>query len=262
MCRLAATIGAPSSAANLLYAPSHSLSDQAWRPRELQHGHVNVDGTAVVWWPPGETRPRRYATVATPWADANLPGLADTFVGSPIIAAVRGATPGVGHGAALAAPFVHGDLAFAHNGWLSNWRGDVGRELLGLVGARGWEVGPGLSDSRLLFGLVVDQLAVGLSLAEAVERVLAQVVKRAVATDDTATLNLVVATAGEVVATRASVGWRGNSLHVHHGPKVLRLASEPLDDADWEPVPEASIVTLRNGQIDIRPLDTPELTRD
>jgi len=266
MCRLAAVVGPPTSASAVLYEPAHGLSDQAWRPREQQHGHVNVDGTAVAWWPAGETRPRRYATVATPWADANLAALADTFVGSPIVAAVRGATPGVGYGVALVSPFVHEHVAFAHNGSLSHWRGDVGRELMSQVGAHGWEVQPGLSDSRLLFGLIVDQLAVGHSVAEATQRVVAQVAKHVAVTNDTATLNLLVATRDQVVATRASVGWAGNSLHVEAsthetGVARLRLASEPLDDADWQPVPEATLVSLHDGRIDLHPLDIQELTR-
>ncbi|MDX1509727.1 MAG: class II glutamine amidotransferase [Nitriliruptorales bacterium] len=264
MCRLAAAVGPPeSTAADLLYVPEHSLSEQAWRPREQQHGHVNVDGTGVAWWPAGSTTPLSYVTVSTPWADPNLPSLAASLTGSPILAAVRGATPGVGHGISRVAPFVHEQFAFAHNGWLSNWRTDVGRELVGQVGARGWAVQPGISDSRLLFGLLLDQLAVGLDLAEAVTRVVGQVAKHVAATGNTATMNILAANRNAVVATRAAVGFTGNSLHVHRAETgLLRVASEPLDAASWQRVPDASLVHLADGRIELMPLDVPELSRD
>ena len=45
MCRLAAYLGEPIPLAEALYRPSHSLQKQAYAPRELVDGYVNVDGT-------------------------------------------------------------------------------------------------------------------------------------------------------------------------------------------------------------------------
>ena len=57
MCRLAAYAGPPAPLSALLYDPPHSLEHQAYAPRELVSGNVNVDGTGVAWWPAHEDEP-------------------------------------------------------------------------------------------------------------------------------------------------------------------------------------------------------------
>jgi len=94
MCRFAAYHGPPRPLAEMLYEAPHSLERQAYVPREMVEGHVNVDGTGVVWWPHGDDEPLRYVTVLPPWSDPNLPTLAPRLQGRTILGSVRSATPG------------------------------------------------------------------------------------------------------------------------------------------------------------------------
>ena len=107
MCRLAAYIGSEDIAAStLLYDMPMSVERMAYAPRELLSGHVNVDGTGVAWWADGPSTPLRYITEKPPWSDPNLPTLAPTFRGSPVVVAVRSATPGLSHGTDHVAPSI------------------------------------------------------------------------------------------------------------------------------------------------------------
>lgn len=256
MCRFALYAGPATSLSTLLYDPPHSLERQAYAPREMQHGTVNVDGTGVAWWPPDEDEPLRYVTVAPPWADPNLPSLAPRLQGRTILAAVRGATPGIGFGHGAVAPFLLDGLAFVHNGWIGGFRSGVGAALLRplpdeLVGSL-----ETVSDSTVLLRTVVGHRRAGRTLPDAVATTLGEVAAQCVAAGQVATLNLGVTDGVEHVAVRASVGLPGNSLYVcdHLDGGQLTVASEPLDDRAWTGVPDGTLVHLHDGRLDHLPL--------
>ena len=68
MCRLAGYVGAPTTLASLLYDPRHALERQAYLPREMVSGTVNVDGTGIAWWSGEEAEPMRYVSERPPWS--------------------------------------------------------------------------------------------------------------------------------------------------------------------------------------------------
>jgi glutamine amidotransferase len=81
--------------------------------------------------------------------------------------------------------------------------------------------------------------------------------------ETTATLNVALSDGRTVVATRASVHERVNSLHLARGsarwPDAIVLASEPLDDDPaWQPVPEHHLVRVdvASAAVELRPLPT------
>jgi glutamine amidotransferase len=251
VCRLAAHVGPPAPLSSLLYDPPHALEEQAHSPRELLHGTVNVDGTGVAWWPTRDRPPLRYVTERTPWADPNLPELARRLEGTPIVAAVRSATPGIPLGTDAVAPFTADGLAFAHNGWLGGFGDGVRGRLEDRVDPAVHHATRAASDSLVLFGLVRTHLRAGSGLAEAVTTALTDAADACRAADRRATLNVVVSDGARVVATRCSVGLAGNSLYTHTGPHAWRLASEPLDpDEDWEPVPDGSLLVAGTEGVD------------
>ena len=225
-------------------------------PEELLHGHVNVDGTGAAWWNDDASAPLRYVTERSPWSDPNLPTLAPALVGSPVLAAVRGATPGIGFGVENVPPFVSEGLAAVHNGWIGGFHSGVGRTLVaGLSDQRFTELGT-LSDSLVLFLMTVDRVIAdpSLSLSEAVAGVIGTVAKVVVAVSETATLNLVVASADEIVAARTSVDEGVNSLYTLESDG-LWIASEPLDPTQpWQPVPEHSLVRVNRTSLSVTPL--------
>lgn len=259
MCRLAAYIGeSPVSVAALLYEPPHSLEHAAYAPNEMLTGNVNVDGTGAAWWPEGNARPLRYVTTAPPWSDPNLPSLASHLVGVPVLAAVRSATPGMPFGPDNVAPFVDGELAGIHNGWIGGFKNGVGRRLLTTLSEQRIAGLSALNDSLVLFSLVAQLLEdqPGILLSDAVLETVQRVAKEVVARGEKATLNLVAASREIVVATRTSIDFGVNSLYVREDAVGVWLASEPLDDVEeWVEVPEGSLVELASDGVSIRPLD-------
>ncbi len=255
MCRIAGYLGPSRPLADLLFSPPHGLSDQAYRPRELVHGHVNVDGTGVAWWPEGADGPLRYVTAATPWADPNLRDLAARLTGTMILGAVRSATPGVGFGTDHVAPFVLDGVAVAHNGWFQGLAGPVGRALVAdldddLLGhLRVW------NDSRLLFLTVVAGLRDGLELPKAMARAVTRIADLCARHDLVCSLTVVAGDGRRFVATRAALGERANSLYTRVAADATWVASEPLDDRDWSPVPPGSLVVVTADGTDVEPLD-------
>jgi gamma-glutamyl hercynylcysteine S-oxide hydrolase len=254
VCRIAAYVGDPAPLSILLYDPQHSLQAQAYAPRELRSGHVNVDGTGVCWWPDGEKEPLRYATDLPPWSDPNLPALAHRLRASVQLAAVRSATPGMPHGPGAVAPFAHGQLAGCHNGWIRDFHATVARRLLAALSDEALARVDTITDSRLVFLTVAaayeSHPAAG--LAAALQRGLTHVTDACVAAGTTATLTVAVANSEQVAAANAAVGEAPNSLYVRPPGEDRRaavLASEPLDDHPaWRPVPPDTVVVLdRDG---------------
>jgi len=258
MCRLAAYVGSEAVAAStLLYDMPMSLERMAYAPQELLTGHVAVDGTGVAWWPPGSDAPLRYISDKTPWSDPNLPLLAPTFRGSPVIGAVRSATEGISYGPDNVAPFITGDLAGAHNGWIGGFCGAVGRGLLGKLSDERFGRLSAMNDSLALI-LLVDQYredGVGEDLAETVSAVIADVAEIVIAAGEAATLNLIAAAGGEMVAARASAATEVNSLYLKSAPSGSWIASEPMDNsAEWRPQPPHSVALITADGIEVREL--------
>lgn len=253
MCRFAFATGSEQPLSALLYDAPHSLEEQAYRPREQQHGNVNVDGTGVVWWRDDDRPPLRYVTASPPWSDANLPSLAAGLEARTMLAAVRGATPGVGFGSDLVAPFLLGGLAFAHNGWIGGFRTGVGAELLGRLPPDRLSTMAGFSDSTVIFLSILAHRAAGAALPEAVTAALCDVADACRRAGEDATMNVIVTDGTETVATRSSLGLPGNSLHLgtnlSRWPGAVLLASEPLDDGPWTPVAEDSLVHLTGTDV-------------
>jgi glutamine amidotransferase len=259
MCRLAGYVGEePKPLSALLFDPPHSLKHAAYEPQELLYGRVNVDGTAIAWWPEGRSEPVRYATMQPPWSDPNLAGLAPVLTSSTMLAAVRSATPGLPYGIDNVAPFVAEGVAGAHNGWIGGFRRGVGRGLLARLDDRRFGRLMAMNDSLALFLLALQFLAdePGSSLADAVTAVISDTAKAVAGAGESATLNLVLASEGEIVAARTSVADGVNSLYVRGGSGGAWIASEALDDdPEWSEVPEFSLVVLTPGSVEFLSLD-------
>ena len=259
MCRLAGYIGTePLALSALLYDPPHSLEHASYAPREMVNGTVNVDGTGVAWWPEGRTEPLRYVSTQPPWADPNLPGLAPALSGTPVLAAVRSATPGLPFGPDNVSPFVIEGLAGVHNGRVGGFGGGVGRALLSRLSDERFGRLAAMNDSLALFLLVAQQLddEPGWLLADALTRVIQDTVKAVTAAGETASLNLVIASADEIVASRTSASTEINSLYIRRTNQGSWVASEPLDsDKEWTRVPDHSITVLTADNVATRPIE-------
>lgn len=265
MCRMAAYLGPPAPLSALLTDGPNALAEQAWRPRlQRGSGSVSVDGTGVAWWPPGQAErpPLRYVTELPPWADPNLPGLAGRLTGTMQLTLVRSATPGLPYGAWSVAPFVHGQVAVAHNGRIGGFRGSVGRRLLErLPDDLHAELGT-LTDSAVLAATVAAQLR-GREpddLAGALAAAVLECEKTCADAGETATLTVLTADGERVVGARAALGGPAHTLFTLAGgaalPGALLVASEPLDDdLGWTEVPDRHLVELTGAGVRARPLE-------
>jgi glutamine amidotransferase len=251
MCRLAASFGATRPLSELLFDAPHGLESQAYRPRELVSGHVNVDGTGLAWWPAGDgardpQRPLRYVTERPPWADANLAELG-RLAADVQLAAVRSATPGMPFTPDAVGPFVRDDWAFAHNGYLEDfratWQAPV-LERLDRARLTDWTVS---SDSLALL-LWFDQHREShpeLPLAEHLAGWAADVLDLAAELGRAASLTCVVARRDGLWALRAAQGVPPNTLYRRPAAgdgSPHRLSSEPMDDGPWELVAPHRVV--------------------
>lgn len=252
MCRLAAHAGPPVPLSSLLYDPPRSLEVLAYDPREQLSGHVNVDGTAVTWFEPDDPVPLQYRTAATPWGDPNLPALSRRLRSHLWLAAVRSATPGIPLGTAFAHPFVAGNLAGTHNGWISDFRTRVARPLMAQLSDEAFAWLPGMSDAAVLFALAWDAHRAGADACTAARTAVDRTAAVCRSVGASATLTLVLADAEGIAAVNAAEGRQANSLYLSPlqsaasptgatptgGEGGALLASEPLDPAlTWLPVP-------------------------
>jgi glutamine amidotransferase len=260
MCRIAAYVGVPRTLDAVLYDAPRSLHEQAYAPAQQLHGNVNVDGTGVAWWPVDAPGPMRYASTQTPWADGNLRELAPYLRARAMIAAVRGATPGMPDGRGAVAPFVRADLAIAHNGWIGGFREGVAARLLATLPSALVGDLDVVTDSTVLALHVAARRARDASVADSVADTVRHAAEVARAAGQPATLNLVVSDGRRIVASRASVGGPCTSLYTLSDGEApwsdgALVASEPLDDRLWREVPSDHLVEVSRDGVRTDALD-------
>lgn len=258
MCRHLAWIGRPRTLADLVLDGPHSLLEQSYAPREQRHGTVNADGFGVAWYAAARPEPARYRRAQPIWTDASFTSLAGVVASGCVLAAVRSATPGSPIEETATPPFAAGRWVFSHNGAVADPAAALPslRSRLPAAAAAAVE---STVDSALLWALLRHRLAGGEPLAAAMSGVVADV------TDvTTARLNLLATDGEQVVATR----W-GDTLYLRAGADGVLVASEPggrpplgaagateggLTGDGWQPVPEASLVTVTGSEFSITPL--------
>jgi len=257
MCRLFAFSGAPQPLSTWLLDAPHSLEKQAYQPREMVSGTVNVDGTGIAWWPSPDAPAMRYLFDGPPWADPNLRHLTPRLVSGAQLGVVRSATPGIGHGIGHVQPFLDesSDTAFAHNGWLGGFRGPLGHALLGDFDPALLDALPAFNDSAALFCAVLQRQRGGASAVEALSDTLTNIVQLCERHNESASLNVVLAQADVIVAARCSLGVRANSLYTSVREHGVLIASEALDDpAQWTAVPEDSVIEMKGATMNVSAL--------
>lgn len=255
MCRMIAYLGAPAPLSSIVFDPPHSLESQAYRPREMTYGMVNVDGTGIAWWTEPHLMPLRYITESTPWADANLAHLAPRLTGTAMLGAVRSATPGIPFGPGNVQPYTRDRLAGTHNGRIDGFRGPAGRKLLDRLPDDLFAALDVMNDSLALFLTIYGHYRDSSDIGDALRAGLGDVAEVVDAAGVTAALNVIYGDGEHFVATRHSIGQPLNSLYTRRDRRGALIASEPLDDdPGWEPVPDHALVTVTAAATTIEPL--------
>src|SRR5438105_6353642 len=244
MCRMAGYLGPALRAGEIVSAPPHSLLVQSYKPREMQSGTVNADGYgAALWLDDDVAAPALYRTAAPIWADPNQQWMNQRLRVRSLIAAVRSATPGIGFELANVQPFTRGRVAFAHNGFIADFRHGPQRALREALGRDAYEGIEGSSDSEHIFALVLD--APG-TLPEKVRKAISRLEKL----DRTAAATLLLGDGEQLVAVRWARGVKPASLYAAAWGQGVCMASEPLDESRrWRELPAGEVVALRPGDL-------------
>lgn len=257
MCRHAAYLG-PAVAIDLLtHRFDHGLEHQSYAPRELLTGVVCADGFGVGWHETSvQPEPARYANPMPIWSDASFPSMAALVQSSSIMAAVRNASVAGTSIAANCAPFQDGKYLFSLNGFLDDFDAWMPFFEDHMDSARRTRV-KGNTDAEWLFQMILAAKDTGASLLEAVQQTLRQVADHGRTLGQTAQLNVLVGDGDQVVASRYGNQPKSNSLYMLRDaadiPDGILVASEPLmDDPEWEPVADFTVVVLQAGAPPVR----------
>src|SRR4051794_19574429 len=245
MCRLLAYLGPPVTLESLLWAPPHSLVTQAYAPRHQRHGRVNADGFGVGWYAPDvRVEPARYRTIRPMWADNSFASFGGVVRSGAVVAAVRNASPGLPVDESCTAPYTYESWLFAHNGRVQGFPGEIAARLRRELTDERTAQLQGVTDSEVLFGLVLDRIDHGASTTDAVADVMHDVLAVAPASR----LNLCLSDGEAVVATAC-----GDSLFTLLDPDrdAVVVASEPFDDdSRWTEVPDGSLLVATRSSLE------------
>lgn len=235
MCRHLAYVGGHAPLRQMLFDAPHALARQARCPRFQTSGDSNPDGWGVAWYSPGATEPERYRSVTPMWDDTELENASRPIECRAAIAAARLASPGAAVDVTGNAPFVAGRWSFSLNGIVHGFTDSVGDELRARVDPARRAAIEGDADTEVLFALVLQLLDAGTPPADALGRVVHDVLAIT-----TGRLNLLLSDGDAVYATRC-----GNSLY----RRDSLVVSEPLDDEPgWHEVPDGSVLTIREDR--------------
>jgi ergothioneine biosynthesis protein EgtC len=242
MCRVLAYLGPERPLKELLLDPPHSLEVQSYAPKEMEEALLNADGFGVAWYADGVAEPARYRTILPMWADENVRDFAAQVRSRCVIAAVRSATPGIGHGLANTQPFVHGRLTFLHNGFIRGFRDGPMRSIRAGLGDEAYKSIRGTSDSEHLFALFLDAYLAQGELEGALEATLARA--DAARAGQRALLSLIVSDGAKVCAVTQAFDGNAPTLYRREEEGATLFASEPLFvDDRWETLEPGKVVT-------------------
>lgn len=261
MCRLLGYIGASIQLHTLLYKPEHSLIVQSYQPLEMTAGLLNADGFGLGWYHSQRSdRPFTYRNVLPIWNDVNLPDLSRYIESGCMVASVRSATPGLAVNLTNCPPFQHEDLLMVHNGFIENFRHTLYRPLRDRLNDDIYKSIQGTTDSEHLFALIrqAQHDHPELPLEQILRQTVQQVFELAQG-QATVGANLIVSEGDRLIACRASNRTPVPTLYWLRDdpmfPNAVVIASEPLFSSEWQPVPEQSVLIVRqNLDVEIQPI--------
>ncbi len=276
---MAAYLGGPEVAlSSVVLEPEHSLVVQAYAPKEMLSGTVNVDGFGVGWYVPdgqssGEVDPEPavYRSNDPIWTDRSFAGIAPKLRSRAVFAAVRDATPGLPAEESGVPPFAAGPYTFMHNGAVEDFRSRAMRPLREALSDESYAMLLGVSDSETVFAGLLDRIlgrnSYGsqepMGLAAAAAETVRQVSALGEKLGLQVTLNLGVTDGVSMAFTRYSLQGPGNSLYYLEdggsSPGAVVVASERLDgDPGWTAVPDRHLLLVRgpDSGVELHPLQT------
>ena len=252
MCRLLAYLGSPIQPERLIYKPEHSLEVQSYKPKETITTTVSADGLGLGWYSQKDEKPFVYKNTVPIWSDTNLPHLSRYIESECLLAYIRSATPGQASNWNNCQPFYDGRLLFVHNGFIDDFRQSLFLPIRKSLKDEIYLKIQGTTDSEHIFALFLNELAsVGSNLEDALEATLQKLNHLAKPDDIRFAANVIVSDGSQLVASRFGRGIAGPSLYWLRDdpilPNSVAIASEPLFAANWNRVPDSSIICVRGN---------------
>lgn len=253
MCRHVGYIGPDIRLDRVVLGPPHGLLVQSYAAKELLQGVVAADGFGVAWYrdEAGDT-PAVYRSLLPIWSDRSFESVARHVLGHAVVANVRNATEVGTNDGSNVHPFDHGPYAFSHNGYVSEFRLGMMRDLRGRLSDEHYALLRGTTDSESIFRRILTRIDAGETMRAALHATTQEVRDLATERDLEAQLNLILTDGATLLATRASNQPVSNSLYTAHQhgafPGAALVASEPLDDGPWDQVPDQHLVVLHAGE--------------
>ena len=272
MCRWLAYSGGEIPLAELIFNTDYSLIDQSLSARSSTQT-TNGDGFGIGWYDALDT-PGLYKHTQPAWNDANLHDLCTHTRSSLFIAHVRAST-GTAIQHSNCHPFRHGPLLFVHNGAIREHQ-RLRRRLALELDDPWYAAIAGSTDSELMFLLAL-QFGLADDVYTGVARMagLVEEAGRAAGVAHPLQMTLGIGDGQRLYAVRYSSEGDSRSLFYSRDlralerqlapcpPEIMRqmtgdarcVVSEPLSDLaeQWEPIPEATFVTVDRGRVETRP---------
>jgi glutamine amidotransferase len=275
MCRWMAWLGQPLVLDTLLFEAPHGIVDQSLHAR-MGAEPTNGDGFGVGWYGIGDG-PGVFRSVAPAWSDANLRHLS-AHIESPLFMVHVRAAIGSPVQELNCHPFRHGRWLFVHNGYINEFHA-LRRDAMLALEPELFAAVQGTTDTEVVFHLA---LSFGLEQdpIAALERTVGFIeqLARERGIEDPVQASFGVSDGESLWAVRYASSGSARSLfvsanvetirHLHpENPRFARLSeddrlvvSEPFSDLPgvWEPVPEATALSVRRGGVlEMRPF-TPQ----
>jgi glutamine amidotransferase len=275
MCRWMAWLGQPLVLDTLLFEAPHGIVDQSLHAR-MGAEPTNGDGFGVGWYGIGDG-PGVFRSVAPAWSDANLRHLS-AHIESPLFMVHVRAAIGSPVQELNCHPFRHGRWLFVHNGYINEFH-KLRRDAMLALDPELFAAVEGTTDTEVVFHLA---LSFGLEQdpIAALERTVGFIeqLARERGIEDPVQASFGVSDGESLWAVRYASSGSARSLfvsanvetirHLHpENPRFARLSeddrlvvSEPFSDLPgvWEPVPEATALSVRRGGVlEMRPF-TPQ----
>ncbi|HIK14590.1 MAG TPA: ergothioneine biosynthesis protein EgtC [Leptolyngbyaceae cyanobacterium M33_DOE_097] len=257
MCRLLGYLGKPIQLEHLIYKPDHSLIVQSYQPKEMTSGLLNADGFGVGWYHAHhQVEPYTYKNTLPIWNDINLPSLSRYVESGCILASVRSATPGLPVDLSNCQPFQSGSILGIHNGFVSNFRQTLYRPLRNRLSDKTYKTIIGNTDSEHIFALFLNELEKlpNSSLTTALHNTIDTLCELAHNQSVDFSANIIISNGNQLVASRfanrdpvPTLYWLQTSSFFS---EALLVASEPIFEGDWQPLPSHSILTVSH---DLKP---------
>jgi glutamine amidotransferase len=261
-----AWFGQPLLLDELLFKTPHGIVDQSLHAR-MGAEPTNGDGFGLGWYGFGDG-PGVFKSVAPAWSDANLRHLAGHIESPLFIVHVRAAI-GSPVQELNCHPFRHGRWLFVHNGFINDFH-ELRRDVMLALDPGLFAEVEGTTDSEVVFHLA---LTFGLEddPIPALERTVGFIegiaAERGI--DDPVQASFGVTDGETLWGVRYNTGGRARTLYVSADVDTVRrlhpenerfsrlspddrlIVSEPFSDLPgvWEPVPEATAVTVRRGGV-------------